>query len=542
MPTPVFLIRILAFQRRAVMINRSVDVESVAEQVGGQGVEKLVTDAERICNYEARRIALVNESAIVRLQAEGAIRLSEERRIADRLALAPPQGSRLRLFWRRVYYWAVVVILAVTGFFSTLLSFAPFQLGWMSWLVAGGMAVLTPFLVDRLMEHSGMEKVIRVLTGVAALASLASLMLLALIRGDLLAQQIRESEASAVVIDGAPTQPAPPNTFYDRAAVLLCTALFLMAFATEAGGGLALHEAWHSSPDDSEDWAGIRRQLIEVRLRMAEIASEITMLRNAPDIFAARFWRDFYRALLLNATRSAMTKLLIVFVAFLVLTVPRAHAQDHLDLVIAIDLTRSVAATGPDGQSDFKKNVDGVTRLLAQIPAGSRLTIIGITDHSFAEPYILMSAHIPDQPGYFGERLNAARGQIVRVWTERTAHLTPSFLQTDIFGALELASQLFAQQSDPSRKKLIIFSDMRESTPCLDLGRATFVPAFQSLANKCGEMPSLRDVRVYVAGADGAGKSMAYWQSLRNFWADYLHKDGAVLEGFTVLRDVEHVQ
>lgn len=523
------------------MISRGVDVESVAEQVGGQGVDKLVTDAERICIYEARRITLENESAIIRLQAEGAIQLSEERRIADRLALAPPSGDRRRLFWRRLYYWAVVLILAVTGFFSTLLSFAPFQLGWMSWLVSAGMAVLTPFLVDRLLENPDMEKVVKVMTGVAAAASLASLMLLALIRGDLLSQQIRESEASAVVIDGAETQPASPNTFYDRATVLLCAALLLMAFATEMGGGLVLHDAWRLSPDDSEDWAGLRRDLIEVRWRMAEIASEMTKLRNEPDIFTARFWRDFYRALLLNATRSAMTKLLVAFVAFFVLAVPRARPEDRLNLVIAIDLTRSVAAPGPDGQSDFQKNVEGVTRVLARVPAGSRLTIIGITDRTFAEPYILMSAHVPDEPGYFGERLNAARGQIVRVWMERTAHLTPNFQQTDIFGTLELASQIFAQQPDLARKELVIFSDMRESAPCLDLERAKLVPAFQAIAKKCGEMSSLRDIQVYVAGADGAGKSMAYWQSLRNFWNDYLRKGGAILERFTVLREIEHV-
>lgn len=524
------------------MTSRGVDVESVAEQVGGQGVDKLVTDAERICNFEARRIALVNESAIIRLQAEGSIQLSEERRIADRLASAPPfDGRRRRLFWRRLYYWAVVVILAVTGFFSTLLSFAPFQLGWMSWLVSGGMAVLTPFLVDRLLENPGMEKVLKVLTGIAAAASLASLMLLALIRGDLLAQQIRESEASAVVIDGADAQPASPNTFYDRATILLCAALLLMAFATETGGGLVLHEAWRSSSDDSEDWGRLRRELIEVRLRMAEIMSAIIKLRNEPDIFAARFWRDFYRALVLNATRSAMTKLLLALVAFLALAAPRVRAEDRLDLVVAIDLTRSVAATGPDGRSDFEKNVEGVSRLLAHIPAGSRLTVIGITDHSFAEPYILMSARVPDEPGYFGERLNAARSQVVRVWMERAARLTPNFQQTDIFGALELASQLIAQQPGAGRKELVVFSDMRESTPCLDLERAKLVPAFQAIANKCGEMPGLQHVQVYVAGADGAGKSMVYWQSLRSFWSDYLHKAEAILEGFTVLRDIEEV-
>ena len=364
-------------------------------------------------------------------------------------------------------------------------------------------------------------------------------MLLALIRGDLLAQQIRESENSTVVIDGAETQPASSNTFYDRATVLLCAALLLMAFATETGGGLVLHEAWRSSPDNSEDWGKLGRELIEVRWRMAEIASEIIMLRNAPGIFVARFWRDFYRALLLNATRSAMTKLLIAFLALIVLAAPRARAENRLNLVIAIDLTRSVAATGPDGQSDFQKNVEGVTRLLAQIPPGTRLTVIGITDHSFAEPYILMSARVPDNPGYFGERLNSAHGQIVRVWTERATHLTPSFEQTDIFGALELASQLLAHQPDPGRKELLVFSDMRESARCLDLERAKLVPAFQAIPNKCGEISFLRNVQVYVAGADDVGKSMAYWQSLCSFWTDYLHKSGAILENFSVLREIE---
>jgi hypothetical protein len=79
---------------------------------------------------------------------------------------------------------------------------------------------------------------------------------------------------------------------------------------------------------------------------------------------------------------------------------------------------------------------------------------------------------------------------------------------------------------------------MRESAPCLDLERAKLVPVFQAIPNKCGEMSPLRNVQVYVAGADGAGKSMAYWQSLRNFWIGYFHRSGAILEGFTVLREI----
>jgi len=224
-------------------MNPQINMETVAQEVGGQGVEKLVRDAERICAWEQRRIALENEPAVVRLQAEGAILVAEERRLTEKLALAPPPGDRRRLFWRRIYYWAVVVLLSVTGFFATQLSFAPFQLGWMSWLISAGMAALTPFLIDRLLEYPRMEPALRILTAVAAVTSLASLMLLALVRGDLLAQQIRESESQAVIMDDTQPQTQTPNTFYDRATGLLCAALLLMAFATEVGGGLVLHAA-----------------------------------------------------------------------------------------------------------------------------------------------------------------------------------------------------------------------------------------------------------------------------------------------------------
>lgn len=370
------------------MMNRRFDMESVAQEVGGQGVEKLVADAERICIHEQRRIALENEPFIVRLQAEGATLDVEERRVAERLALAPPPGGGRRLFWRRIYYRALVGLLAVTGYFSIEFSFAPFRLGWMSWLISAGIAALTPFLIDRLLDHPAMEKVLRMLTAVAATTSLASLMLFALIRRDLLAQQIQESENRAVVIDDAEPQAQTENTFYDRATGLLCVALLLMAFATEVGGGPVLHEAWRSLPDDSEDWAALRRELFALRGRMTEITFQVTALRNAPQAFEARYWRDFYRALLLGATRCAMAKLLLVLIAGIVFAVPRAHAEDHLYLVVAIDLTQSVATTGPDGKSDFEKNIEGVGKVVAQVPAGTQLTVIGITDHSFSEPYI----------------------------------------------------------------------------------------------------------------------------------------------------------
>jgi len=62
------------------------------------------------------------------------------------------------------------------------------------WLYCGGIAIVTPYLVDKLLEVRGMEKVIIWLTTFAAIAAVAGLMLLAVIRGNLLAQEIHQNE------------------------------------------------------------------------------------------------------------------------------------------------------------------------------------------------------------------------------------------------------------------------------------------------------------------------------------------------------------
>jgi hypothetical protein len=43
---------------------------------------------------------------------------------------------------------------------------------------------------------------------------------------------------------------------------------------------------------------------------------------------------------------------------------------------------------------------------------------------------------------------------------------------------------------------------------------------------------------VYAYGVHAAGRDMAYWQSLRDFWAQYLERSGARLRSFSMLRDV----
>ena len=62
-------------------------------------------------------------------------------------------------------------------------------------------------------------------------------------------------------------------------------------------------------------------------------------------------------------------------------------------------------------------------------------------------------------------------------------------------------------------------------------------PSFSTVTKRCGALPGLHNVRVYVLGADGAAKSTIYWKNLQSFWTAYFHNAGAVLEAYSVLRE-----
>ena len=517
------------------MVTQELEPEMIAQQLGTDGVDKVVANAELVCGHEGRRIALSNQSEIVGLQMEYRHLDREEGRIDGLLRSAPPSGRSLRLRLEAVYYWTMTVGLVLAGTSLTVFTFAPFRLGGIAWTFAMGVAMVTPLLVE--IALGGRCILVRTLATFGALAATASLMLLADVRGNLLDQQLRANQEQAVVIDDAQPPQQSEDNFYERSNRSLHLALLLLAFGMEVGAGLALHEAWRRVPDSSEDWNGLRRQLAAVRQRKVEIVRVVVALQNESEIFHARFWRDFYRAMLTTVARSALTKMLLLPFALAILAGARAHAQAREDLVIAIDLTASVSVSGPDGKSEFEKNVDGVAHVLAQAPAGSRITVIGITDHSFAQPYILLTARVGADPGYFGERLTAAHNQLVRAWRLKSSRLDAHFAHTDILGALRLAGQIFAQELNANKKSLVLFSDMRQNTPELDLESPRTVPALQSIVQRCEPLAQLRGVEVTILGADGAGHTAAYWQSLQQFWIEYFERAGTKFEAYSTLRD-----
>jgi len=220
--------------------------------------------------------------------------------------------------------------------------------------------------------------------------------------------------------------------------------------------------------------------------------------------------------------------------------VSRAYAADHLNLVIGLDLTASVSgASGLDHKTELQRDVTAVGQLLASVPAGSRITVIGITDNSFTQPYVLLSARLDGNEGYFHERIANARQQLVAAWQRKSKDFASSFQQTDLLGALVVSSQLL--QSKPGEHNvLVIFSDMRHETRLLNLARFSLVPADATLkkVQAAHLVADLKGVDVYALGVDGAGKSVAYWDSLRAFWSAYFRQTGAVLRAYSMMREL----
>jgi hypothetical protein len=522
-----------------------LNAENIGQTLGFEGVGSVVSKVEEYCAYEERRITLKNEPRILSLRAEIAILQDEEHALEERIKNAQPPCDFRNRRRKAAYYWTVAVLLALAAFVFSLLAFDPYRLGWKSYLYCLGIAIVTPFLIEEIIERWNLTGLVKTLATVAGVAALLSLIFLAVIRGDLLAHEI-DTANQAVVTDetDAATPQQPQNNFYRETVALLRLAMALLAVAMELGAGLALHKAWRTTENSGEDWKELRKELRNVRGQMVVLATEMTLLQNEPAIFAARFWRNFYHAMLTHTVRNAMAKLLLGIVIIMLPGLRGyAAAQEQVTIVAAIDLSQSVAGAGPDARSDFEKNVAGEAKLLAQAPVSSRVVVLGITDKSFAQPYILLSARVPDDPGYFGEKLQTAHRQLIALWKRRSGQLQPNFRHTDIFGALLTAEHIFSESPQTSRKVLVIFSDMRHSTAELDFESGSSVPSFTQLKKQSNIVPvaALKGVEAYALGVDGAGKPIGYWQSLKAFWSEYFASAGASLRGYSVLRDLPNL-
>lgn len=511
----------------------------VGEQLGNEGFDHFIERAGVLCECERRRIDLANQPLIAAKKAEYGSELKKYDELKVRLYQArPPHEERARRR-RIIYCWVVATVLIVAGFVLSELTLEPFQLGLKSLFYCLGIAISVPYLVETMLDRLASEKLIRVLVTVSTIVALVSLMTLAVIRGELLAKHTHEDSA-AVVIDGEEPQANQGKaSFYDDTVPLLQIVMVLLAFSMEVGAGVAVHEAERLSANLGEKYAELQRACVDAEAKLARLVKEIMTLESEAEVFVTKFWRDFHWAVLKRSIANATKAFAVGVLSLLLLTSPAAGAQPPVELVVLIDLSRSVGMNGPDDRSEFQKNVAAVSRVLRQVPAGAHVTVLGITDDSFAQPYFLLRATVAPEVGYFGEKLASARQRLETSWKARSRDLTPSFPGTDLFGAFLVAGQIFQEAGAGRRDVLVVFSDMWQETREFNFGRMREVCAPEAMEKVRSQklLANLRDAEVEVLGTDTPGRNKAEWACVRDFWIKYFGQASANLREYSVMRD-----
>jgi hypothetical protein len=108
-------------------------------------------------------------------------------------------------------------------------------------------------------------------------------------------------------------------------------------------------------------------------------------------------------------------------------------------------------------RGEFQKNIAAVSEMLKRLPAGAHVSILGVMENSFAQPYFLLSAAVASDGGYFGERLANARRYLEISWRNRSRKLSPTSSGTDLLRAILVASQIFQKSGAQRRSVLVIF-------------------------------------------------------------------------------------
>jgi hypothetical protein len=516
----------------------------VGERLANDGFDQLLERAQAFCACEQQRRELANEPLIAACRGEYAALLEHDQDLRKRIYNSrPPHEERTR-HRRIIYCRTVAAVLIVAGFVLSLLTLEPYRLGYKSLVYCLGIAIATPYLVEKALDTLASEKLIRVLVTVACVCALVSLMTIAVIRGQLMGTQTQE-ETPSVTIDNEASQPATissPTTFYQDTVPLLEMVMVLLAFSMEVGAGVALHEAERVQGNLGESYSELVRERKGIRGKLGELATQIVGLQNEAAHFAAQFWRDFYWALLkrsvAQATRAfAAGTLSLIFLSLFIVFPTRA--QQQTELVILIDLSKSVDAPGQDGRTEFQKNITAVSAVLGQVPLGTHLSIVGITDNSFAQPYVVLSATVNSNAGYFGEHLGAAHRQLQIAWANKAHDLTPSYPGTDLLGAFMVASQIFEKAGAGRRRLLVVVSDMRQETSEMNLTASRCAQQSVDDLRPRALHANLQDAEVYALGVDASGSSKAGWACLHDFWAEYFAQTGATLREYSVLRSIE---
>jgi len=498
--------------------------------------------AEQIGGLEANRIRVVNEPEIVRL--EGVLGALENERRQLRAVL----GAALRTsgthgpwpLWQTI----MAVLFVAAGFALTRMSLEPFDFNpELMWICSLGIACLCAYGTAEFLEKTDLKVIVLGISVLLFLASLAGLMTLASVRGDIFLHHLQNLANSG---DGSsPSSTDAGLAFYRAVAPKMRMFLTLLSLALELAAGLALHEVRaalkvRTAPPSPES---LRLEMVEGEI--SHVEAQLRFLRNEPEIFEHEYRRNMYIGLLAGAarhTRSNGKWPTVALIALLgVASTVRGQAIDFLE---GLDLSATSRAKGYDGSTADVENIESAARIIATVPAGSRITVAGISDESFSRPFILLTGLVPNDSGKLREydQIAAARNRLAASVRRIGGSIEPRFQTTDLLGFLMFAGMAF-ESAPHMRRVLVIHSDMRQSARPLDIEHVPVISAEGALrtVEEGHLIPDLSGVEVFVYGVHAVGKDIRYWQSLREFWAAYFLRCHATLRSFSMMRDTPNL-
>jgi hypothetical protein len=424
------------------------------------------------------------------------------------------------------------LLLAIVGVAFLFFTFGPFQAGWISILLSVGFVGVTIFcLHTALKSYYETRWLVLGISSLCVAFALFGHVMLSLIRGELFKELYRSSNAG----------------FYSSASNYLGIALPFLSLAVELGAALGMflgiEKLWSA---DVHDY----RNLEKYRERMIAADAEIERLKNLPEQEEIEFSEGATQGALealapidknkLEKKLAWIIPITILIIIILALFTAKAFGDEQeRPIVIAADLTKSSLSKDKEGLTEFEKNIKGVESVLATVEPGSRIVIIGITDKSFTSPLILLDKVVPKEPGYFKEKIKDAREKLVAEWKEKAKTFKVESVQSDVFGALELAAHII---NGATHGELIIFSDLRHYAGGFDLESLSKLD-YEKLLKEVeaqGLIPSLKGVEIFCLGVHGEGKSYAYWQSLSHFWEGYFAKSQGNLKIYSILRSLKN--
>lgn len=501
------------------------------------GMSQVLARATAYITRECQNIDNTNQPEIAILRAKYRSLYDRRRQLVRDFAAHSHRAQQVHTTESNTWSLMVAVSLIAAAFFIAVKTIEPFRMGWMgdAWCLA--LVIALPYSLDRFLQDFRHRAVIGVLSSTALVAAFATALLFGMLRGDVLARML--DAEPVVVIDGLSVRGTSEKNVEDMIASFR-RLWGLAALVFELVAGMALHR--YLEARRLLDFAALRRlqkELLAVEKDLRQVLRRLREVLSQSRRTAAAFWAAFDRGDHDARSRNGGLRRLALVVAML-LAAGTVEATDKLYMIDAIDLSASEQATNNRRKTEFEENIRTVSAVIANSSAGSRLTVIGITNRSYANPLVLLEARTAADRGSFSNRLTAARRTLVSEWMKRAQSLKPSYNETDVLGAFLYAGEVFAR-SDGERKVLLVLSDVRNYTPELDLETPKVIDVDKSLkqVEKQRLFAALGGVEVFIIGAgDHSGKrGTAYAVSLRSFWRQFIERSGGALKVFSTTRE-----